>query len=161
MLTPSIATFLVTILNVGILFFALRALLFKPVTKFMEDRTRKIEEAIAQSEKDRTQAKALLARYEEQIRNTEGEAAEILKNARENARHEADRIIAEGKAQADTILANVRKQIEAEQKAALAEFRKNAAFLVTAASGRILGREFRSEDDRRYADMLLEEIGKD
>ncbi|MDR2661875.1 MAG: F0F1 ATP synthase subunit B [Treponema sp.] len=160
MLAPSIATFLVTIINIGILFFVLRALLFKPVTKFMEDRTRKVEDALAQSEKDRTQAKALLAQYEKQIRNAEGEAAEILQSARENARHEADRIIAEGKNQADTILTNARKQIDAEQKAALAEFRKNAAFLVIAASGRILGREFKSEDDRRYAGMLLEEIGK-
>jgi F-type H+-transporting ATPase subunit b len=160
MLAPSLATFLVTVINVGLLFFVLKALLFKPVTRFMENRTKKIEDAIAQSEKDKNQAKALLARYEEQLKNAEGEAAEILKGARENAAQEADRIVAEGKTQADAILANARKQIEAEQKAAMAEFRKNAAFLVIAASGRILGREFKSEDDRRYAGMLLEEMGK-
>ena len=66
MIAFSLSTFLVTILNVGILFFVLRAVLFKPVTKFMQDRTNKIEDAIEQSEKDKNQAKALLTQYEEQ-----------------------------------------------------------------------------------------------
>jgi F-type H+-transporting ATPase subunit b len=160
MITFSLSTFLVTIVNIGLLFFVLRAVLFKPVTKFMEERSAKVQDAINQAEKDKNQAKALLAQYEEQLRTAEGEAAGIVKQARESAQAEAGRIIAEGKASVETVLANARKQIEAERRAAEDEFRKEAASLVTAASARLLDREFQEEDNKRYAGMLISEIGK-
>jgi F-type H+-transporting ATPase subunit b len=157
MIAFSLSTFLVTIINVGILFFVLRAVLFKPVTKFMEDRSAKIADALAQSEKERNQAKALLAQYEEQLKNAESETTVIIRTAKENAHIEADRIIAEGKQSAENILSNAKKQIEAEQQAALAEFRKQAADLVTLAAGGLVKREFKSDDNKEYAEMLLKE----
>jgi F-type H+-transporting ATPase subunit b len=161
MIAFSLSTFLVTIINVGILFFVLKAVLFKPVTKFMEDRSAKIADALAQSEKERNQAKALLAQYEEQLKSAESEAVLIIRTAKENAQIEADRIITEGRTSAENILSNAKKQIEAEQHAALAEFRKEAAELVTLAAGGLVRREFKQEDNKQYAEMLLEEAARE
>jgi F-type H+-transporting ATPase subunit b len=158
MIAFSLSTFLITILNVGILFFVLRAVLFKPVTKFMAERSARIKDAIEQSEKEKKQARALLEQYEERLKNAEAEAEAIIKAARENAGQEAERIIAGGREQADSLVANARKQIEAEQEAAVAVFRKEAAGLVVAASARLLSRELRSEDNRKYAELLLSGI---
>jgi F-type H+-transporting ATPase subunit b len=155
MINFSLSTFLITIFNIGILFFILRAVLFKPVTKFMAERSAKIQEASAQSEKDKNQAKALLEQYENQLKSAEAEAETILKAAREHAQAEADRIIAGGRETAGSLVVNARKQIEAEQQAAIAVFRKEAAGLVVAASARLLSRELRAEDSRQYAEMLL------
>ncbi|AEF82567.1 F0F1 ATP synthase subunit B [Leadbettera azotonutricia] len=157
MIAFSLSTFLITIVNVGVLFFVLRAVLFKPVTKFMEDRSAKIADALAQSEKERNQAKALLAQYEGQLKSAESEAVAIIRAAKENAQIEADRIIAEGRLSAENILGNAKKQIEAEQRAALAEFRKEAAELVTLAAGGLVKREFKADDNKQYAEMLLKE----
>jgi F-type H+-transporting ATPase subunit b len=158
MINFSFPTFLVTILNIGVLFFVLRAVLFKPVTKFMAERSAKIQDAIAQAEKDKNQANALLDQYAEQLRSAEAEAETILKAARENAQVEADRIIAGGRETAESLLANARKQIEAEQRAAAAAFRREAAGLVVAASARLLSRELRTEDSRQYAELVLNGI---
>jgi F-type H+-transporting ATPase subunit b len=158
LVTPNPVTFLATILNVGILFFVLRAILFKPVTRFMEARTRKIREALEQSEKDKHQARALLEQYEDRLKSAEGEAETILRQARENARQEAERIVAGGKAEAEILIANAKRQIEREKEAGLARFRQEAADLVVAASGRLLGRELGREDNRRYAAMILLEL---
>jgi F-type H+-transporting ATPase subunit b len=152
-------TLVITILNLVILFFILRAILFKPVTKFMDARTRKIQESIDQAEKDRTQAKALQRKYEDQLNAAKAEAAELLSAARGNAQAEADRITAEGKAQAEQLLDRTRKQLAAEQQAALALFQSQAAALVLAAAGRLLQRELTQEDSRRQAALLLEELG--
>jgi F-type H+-transporting ATPase subunit b len=160
MLVFSLSTFLVTIVNIGILFFVLRAVLFRPVTKFMDERSAKVRDAIDQAEKDKSQAKAILAQYEKQLKSAEDEATGILRQARENARIEADRIIAEGKTQAENVLAGARKRIEAEQREAFAEFRKEAALLVTAASERLLGREFTANDNGQYAEMLVTQAGE-
>jgi F-type H+-transporting ATPase subunit b len=160
MIAFSLSTFLVTVINVGILFFVLRAVLFKPVTKFMADRSAKIEDAIAQAENDRNEAKDMLVQYGEKLKQAEIESADLIRKAKAIAGEEADRIIANSKTQAENILFSARDQITAEQKAAMTEFRKEAARLVTAASGKILGRELKSEDNKAYAGLLLDEIGK-
>ncbi|MDR1863377.1 MAG: ATP synthase F0 subunit B [Treponema sp.] len=158
MIAFSLSTFLITILNVGILFFVLRAVLFKRVTKFMAERSAKIRDAIEQSEKDKNQAKALLEQYEARLKSAGAEVEALLRSARESAGHEAEKIIAQGRETADNLVANARKQIEAEQEAAVAVFRKEAAGLVVAASARLLSRELRAEDNRKYAEFLLSGI---
>ena len=151
-------TFIITIINIAILFFILRAILFKPVTKFMAERAQRVENSIEQAEKDKAQARSLLAKYEAQLKSVETEAEAILHSAREHAKEEAERIVAESRIAAETTLAMHRKQLEQEYGAALASFRKEAASLVIEAASRLVGREIKAEDSRQYADMLLEEV---
>jgi len=150
-------TFFITIINITILFFILRAILWKPVTKFMAIRAERIKESIAQSEKDKLNAKALLAQYEAQLKTAETEAQAIISRAREQAEAEAEKIIAEGRASAEEAMTNAKKQLEVERKAALAIFRQEAAALVVTATGSLVGREIKSEDNKQYAALLLEE----
>jgi F-type H+-transporting ATPase subunit b len=149
--------FFITIINITILFFILRAILWKPVTKFMAERKERIQDSIAQSEKDKIKAKALLAQYEAQLKTAEAEAESIISKAKQRAEAEAEKIIAGGRALADETLASAKKQLEVERKAALAIFRQEAAALVVTATGRLVEREIKSEDNRQYAAMLLSE----
>ena len=151
-------TFIITIINIAILFFILRKILFKPVTKIMTERAKRVQNSIDQAEKDKASAQALLREYEGKLKNAEDIADEILKNAREEAAHEAQRIIAEGKAAAADIVTAARNQLDAEHQAALAKFKIEAAALVLAASSRLVSREFSGDDDRRYVNMLLDEL---
>jgi F-type H+-transporting ATPase subunit b len=153
-------TFFFTFINIGILFFILRAILFKPLTKFMDDRAKKIQTSIEQAEGDKNKARILRNQYEEQLTNAQTEADALINTARETARAEAARIIAEGKQTAETLLLNARKQSEAERRAALALFKAEAAGLVAAASSRLLKREVTGEDNLRFAQELLQELGK-
>ncbi|MCL2479056.1 MAG: F0F1 ATP synthase subunit B [Treponema sp.] len=150
-------TFIITIINIVILYFILRAVLFKPVTKFMAERSKRVQDSIEQAEHDRVQAKALLAQYETRLSSASTEADAIISKARERAQQEADRIAKEGRSSAEKALQNAQKQIEAERQAALVSFRKEAVSLVISASGRLLGRELKEEDNRRFAQMLLNE----
>jgi F-type H+-transporting ATPase subunit b len=151
-------TFVITIINITILFLILRKILFKPVTKLMADRAMRVQDSIEQADKDKAQAKALLAEYEDKLKNAEADAREILKAAREDAERQAQMIIAEGKQEAADFSAITRKQLEAEHQAALAKFRLEAAALVIAASAKLAARDFSSDDNRRYVNMLLDEL---
>ena len=150
-------TFFITIFNIAVLFFLLRFLLFKPVTKFMADRAKRVQDSIDQSEKDKTLAKAMLAKYEDQLRTADAEAKAIIDSAKEHAREEAEKIIAESKASAETAMEKARGQIQTERQVAMAAFREEAAVLVTAASGRLLDREINTADNQRFALLLLKE----
>jgi F-type H+-transporting ATPase subunit b len=151
-------TFIITVINIVILFFILRAILFKPVTKFMAERARRIQHSLDQAEREKVEARETLEKYEGRLRNAEAEAAAIVREARENAGKEARRIVAEGKAEAADFVTNARKQFEAERHAAMAQFRTEAAALVVAASTRLVQRELSNDDNRRYAAMLLDEL---
>jgi F-type H+-transporting ATPase subunit b len=151
-------TFIITILNITILFFVLRKLLFKPVTKFMADRAKRVQDSLDQAEKDRTQAKAMLREYEGKLKSAEAEAGEIIKTARDNADKEAKRIIESTKAESAEILSAARKQIEADRRTAVTKLRFETAALVMAASSKLAAREFSRDDNRRYVEMLLDEL---
>jgi F-type H+-transporting ATPase subunit b len=153
-------TFVITLINIAILFFILRTLLFKPVTKFMESRAGKIRNDVEQAEKEKAQAKLLLRQYEEKLRSAGEEAAAIIRDARESAAAQADQIIAEGRGAAEILVANARKQLDTERRAAMALFKTEAAVLIVNASSRLLKRELNQEDCRRYAEIALEELGK-
>jgi len=151
-------TFFITIINIFILSIILRKLLFKPVTKFMADRARRVQDTIDQSEKDRTHANDLLAQYTAKLKTAQTEAEAIIKDARASAESEAKKIIDESHAAAEQAVANTKKQLEMEHQAAMAAFRKEAAALVITATERLVGREIKSEDNLRYAEMLLNEV---
>jgi F-type H+-transporting ATPase subunit b len=151
-------TFIITLINITVLFFILRAILFKPVTEFMEGRARRVQDSLDRAEKEKAEARELLAKYEARLKNIEAEAASIIREAREKAGREAQRIIDNGKAEAAAFLINARKQDEAERHAAMALFKAEAAALVVAASARLVQRDLAADDNRKYANMLLEEL---
>jgi F-type H+-transporting ATPase subunit b len=140
------------------LFFILRLVLFKPVTKFMADRANRVRASIDQAEKDKAQAEKMLAEYRDKLKNADAEAGEIIKTAREEAEAETRQIIADGKAIAEALAAAARKQVESERQAAFARFKLEAAALVMAATARLVQRELTGDDNRRYANMLLDEL---
>jgi F-type H+-transporting ATPase subunit b len=131
-------TFFFTLVNLAVLFFVLRALLFKPVTKFMADRTAAVRSVQDQAERDRAEATALLA-----------SARESLDTARSNAAVEAKRIVAQARDEAAAITEGARQDakaikqaakadVEGERRAAYTAFRVEAAGLVLAATARLL-----------------------
>ena len=151
-------TFIITIINIVILFFLLRALLFKPVTKFMASRTKRVQDSIEQAQNEKEEATRMLAEYEKKLKNAESEARDILKTARENAERQAELVIAQGRREAQETVNAALKQIEMERQAALAKFKLEAAALVMAVSAKLAAKDFSGDDNRRYVNMLLNEL---
>jgi len=151
-------TFIITIINITILFFVLKALLFKPVSKFMAERAKRVQDTIDQAQKSKEEAAKLLAEYENKLKNAEAEAREILKTARESAERQAQLLVAEGKQKAQDTVNAALKQIEMERQAALTMFKVEAAALVMAVSAKLAAKDFSSDDNRRYVNMLLDEL---
>jgi F-type H+-transporting ATPase subunit b len=152
-------TFFITLINLAVLFVIMRALLFKPVRKFMQSRTDAVQSKLDAAETDRASAKKLLDDYTARLSGSEAEAAKIIADARDAAGKEADRITGEAHSQAALILASAQKQIEADRAAALAVFRSEAAALVVLAAGKLLKRDMQTEDYRQQAAALLAELG--
>jgi F-type H+-transporting ATPase subunit b len=151
-------TFIITIINIIILFLILKKVLFKPVTKFMAERALKVQRTINQAEEDKAAARKLLASYNAQLKAAGTEAETIIREAREQAEREAGRILADSKAEAERITATARANLQAERLAAMAAFKAEAAALVINAASRLIRRELAGAEQQRYAAEALEQI---
>jgi F-type H+-transporting ATPase subunit b len=154
-------TSIITIINSVLLVLILRAILFKPVTKFMAERAQRIQASIDLAEKEKSHARNLLQQYQEKLKTADTEAEGIMRAAREQAVAEADRILAESKAEAERITETARTKLETDRLAALSLFKTEAAALVVNAAGCLLRRELAGQEQQQYAKEILEQMIND
>ncbi|MDR3302093.1 MAG: ATP synthase F0 subunit B [Spirochaetaceae bacterium] len=150
-------TIVITLINLALLFFVLKAIFFKPVTQFIAARTAKIKAELEKSARDREDAASLLSAYQEKLKHAEGEAALILKTARENAEKRSAQMVADARSEAAALIAAAQKQIAAERQAASFAFKAEASQLVLAAAAKLLKREIAGEDALRLSEQALTE----
>jgi len=154
-------TFFISLLNIGILYFVLRAILFKPVTRFIENRTLKIKGDLEQAVNEKTRAEELRAHYEDLLRKADEDGERIIAEARDTARKQAAILMERAKVEADNLIQAARRQSEEERAAEFDRFKKQAALIVLQAAGRLLKRSVGAEDDRKAAEDFIAELGRD
>jgi len=92
------------IVAVFVLFLIASYLLFNPVRDMMAKRQAKIKGELDDAAKDKEDAAALKAEYEEKLKNVDKEAEEILSDARKRALANENRIVADAKEEASRII---------------------------------------------------------
>ena len=151
--------FIFAALNLLILYIVLRKILFKPVTKFMEDRTNSIKEAIDNAEKNKADALELKQKYEDQLKAAREEADSILSDARARASREYDAIIASAKKDAEAVLDRAREEIDRERNQMLRDIRGQVAGLALAAASKVIEANMDNERNRALVDKFIDEAG--
>ncbi len=86
-------TFVFVAINLLVLYIIMKKILFKPVTQFMENRTKSIKDSIENAEKNKADAAKLKEQYEFQLRTAKTEAERIITEAKARASKEYDAII--------------------------------------------------------------------
>ncbi|HYL80643.1 MAG TPA: hypothetical protein VEU07_07515 [Candidatus Acidoferrum sp.] len=135
-------TLLIQVVNFLILIALLSKFLFKPLTKFLAERAEGIEKSLTEARLAREAAAKAQEEYRNQILATQREAALL--------REQAQRLVAEGKA-----------QIEAETRHAKASLRQEVIALSLLVSERILGRSMTADDQKRLAEQYLRDLGRE
>ncbi|MBT1034795.1 F0F1 ATP synthase subunit B [Canibacter sp. lx-45] len=132
-----------------ILIFFWRSVLPK-MQKLLDERSAAIEGNIAKADEAQAKAEAALQEYTEQLASARAEAGEI----RENARSDANKIIAAAKADAtaeqERIVRNAKEQIKAEQQSAKIALRKEVGVLAIDLASRVVS-ESLSNDQKANA----------
>jgi F-type H+-transporting ATPase subunit b len=128
------ATFLV--------FLVLLAILWKfawgPIVKALEAREQRIEHNIKDAERANEEAKSLLKQYEQKLATAANEVRELLDEARRDAEHTKQAILAEGKTLADAERARALREIDAATDQALEALSKHSAELAVELASKIL-----------------------
>ena len=137
---------LYTVVNVLVLFLLLRKFLYKPVMNIIEQRQKQVDDALNAAETSKQEAAAAMHTAQEKLRHVDTEAA-----ARRTAyEQQADAIVAEGK-----------RNAEAERQHKLQEADAQTTALARAMCEKLLERSLTQQDDARLLDDLLQKAGVD
>lgn len=151
--------FIMAFLNLIILYFVLRKVLFKPVMKFMEDRTKSIENSIADAKKQRAEAIEMKTNYEAQLKAARAGSKKIIDAAVAKAAAQQVDIVAEAQRQAEELLLNAREEIEIEREQMLRDVQSEVASLAFAAASKVLEANMDNESNRQLVAKFLNEAG--
>jgi F-type H+-transporting ATPase subunit b len=154
-------TFLITIVNIAILVLVLKKLLFKPVQKFMAERTRKVREELDGAATAKSVAEDLKTRYEGLLADAEREAESVIKEAEARGKEEAKAIIAKAEAEAVEIRHRAEDRAAFELRRARDELAGEVAKLAVAAASHVTGRSMSSSDDLAEAEAFVRGVGAD
>lgn len=159
MLKFHLPTFIDAIINLAILYWVLRIVLFKPVTRFMENRTKSIENSIQTAEQKLSEAEEMRKNYENQLSEAKEQADAILQEARERAAREYDSLIAKAKEESQELLDRTRADIENERLQMLKEVRNEVASLALVAASKIIEANMDNEKNRTLVEKFINEEG--
>jgi len=98
--------------------------LFQPLVKFMDDRERKLEQALSQIEGNTDEVARLEREIEEILHKARLEAKEIIAKARAEAEQEGERIKTKRLAQIEEAKEQFRREIEREKEKILGTLRR-------------------------------------
>lgn len=140
--------------NVILLVWLLSRFLYKPVLNMLNERTRRIQESLKETEQVKEQLARANQDYDAKLAQARQEAAAILAQAQERGKLQEQEIVAQARQEADRIRADAREQAGQEREQLLRDLKNQMADLVTATASRVLGEELKSNHDKLIADSL-------
>jgi F-type H+-transporting ATPase subunit b len=152
-------TFIWVIINLIILYLILRRVLFKPVTKFMEDRTNSIKADLENADRAKSEAALLLQEYKDKLSSARKEADSIVSDAHERAQNEYETILAAARKDSELLLKKAGEQVEQERQQMLKEMKNQVASLALAAASKVLEANMDNETNRKLVDKFIDEEG--
>ena len=142
---------LAQIINFVVLAVLLRALLYGPITKMLDERRAKIEKGL----EDARQAEAARANAETErqkiLDGARAEAQKIRAEANQQAEQTAAKMRADAQAEAEKTKADALAELSGERDKMLSELRGQIAALAIAASNKLIGESL----DRRRQEALI------
>jgi F-type H+-transporting ATPase subunit b len=147
----TIVTFLVVLV-------ILRMTAWKPLMSALEARQRSIEGAIAEAQRVKSEAEALLAKYEGLLDAAKDESREILEGARRDGARVHEEIRARALKEAEEFKERAHREIGLAKDGAVAEIWDQAATLSTELASRILGRSLDGSDQDRLVRELIRDM---
>ena len=150
------SNFFITIINLLVLFFILKKLLFKPVTNFIDNRNGKIEEAINSANSLKEEAENMKQEYEDKLKGAGEEGKKIVEEYRDRASVEYTSAIDTAKRDAQKIIEDARREIDVEKDKAIAELKQEVGNLVVTASEKVIKKNMDTETNRKLISEFID-----
>ena len=144
-----------TIITFVVVLIILKRSVWSPLLEALDERQKRIRDALEGAEQARDEAQAALAEHQKALAGAESEAREIVAQAREAGERVRTDIIDAARRGAEQTVEQARRSIETEKQAALSELRREVADLAVRAAGEIVNANLDDERNRQLVDDLI------
>ena len=148
---------LLMIIAVITLFLVASHFLFNPARELLRKRQEKIKGELEDARESMESADHFKAEYEDKLKNVDKEAEEILAQARKKALDNENRIIAEAKQEAASIIKQAKNEAELEKRKAADDVKKEMIAIAALMAGKVT----EGAVDVSIQDSLVEETLKE
>jgi F-type H+-transporting ATPase subunit b len=155
---PGVGLMIWTLLAFGFTLFFLRRSVFPRIQNELDKRQRAIEETIETAERTRREADELLSEYRQRLQEARQQAEDIVARARRAADRHQEEVTEAARAKQQQMLDQARRDIETETRMALERIRKEVADLTVIATEKVTRKTLTSEDHQRLIQEALEEV---
>jgi F-type H+-transporting ATPase subunit b len=126
-----------------------------PLLKIVDEREKGIRDSVESAEKAADEARALLARHQEMLRDAGREREEILARALKEAETARTDLVERARSDAEHIVQKAREQMENEKNQAIAQLREQVADIAVEAASKIVKSSLTPETQKKLVDDYI------
>lgn len=159
MLKIDAANIIFTVINLLILFVAMRFVFFKPIKKVIEERQKEADKQLDDAAAKQEEAEGLKAQYNESLLGIEEERKQTIANARKDADAEYQRIINNAQNEARQIRDTAENDAKKEKDKIIKNAEKEIADMVVDAATKVVGTQSGAKIDSSLYNEFLGKAG--
>ncbi len=159
MISLNVWNLIFIVINLLILFIALKKLFFQPVQDIIAKRQEEADAEYAKASEQKASAEALKLQYEQSLEEMEKEKKKLLSEARSNADAEYRRIIEDAAHEAEQMKEAAKEEAVQQKSQILKSAEKEIADFVVDAAAKIVGSSNGSEVDSALYSKFLDKAG--
>ena len=133
-------TMLIQMVNFLVLIFILNLLLYKPITKIIDERNKKIEDSKSEVESLDEKAELKIADYEEKMRQARQEAMSQRNEVKDEGEEAGKKIVEGARGEISTMIEGFKVTLASEREAARNVLRDQSKKIAVEISEKVLGR---------------------
>ncbi|MCR5673479.1 MAG: F0F1 ATP synthase subunit B [Lachnospiraceae bacterium] len=150
----------ITAVAVFVLFLFLSYMLFKPTRELLKKRQERITADLASAKQDKEEADALKTEYEKKIDGAQREAEVIMSEARQKAVRNEEQIIAGAKEEAANIIRQAQNEAKLEKQKAADEVKTQIIDVAALMAGKVVADRIDTSIQDSLIEETLQEVGE-
>ena len=150
----------ITAVAVFVLFLFLSYMLFKPTRELLKKRQERITADLASAKQDKEEADALKTEYEKKIDGAQREAEVIMSEARQKAVRNEEQIIAGAKEEAANIIRQAQNEAKLEKQKAADEVKTQIIDVASLMAGKVVADRIDTNIQDTLIEETLQEVGE-
>ncbi|MBO4467783.1 MAG: F0F1 ATP synthase subunit B [Clostridia bacterium] len=156
---PDIAVdLLLNVINIVVLFIIVKALVYKPVKKFLDQRNQRIKDETAEAQKLTDAANETLSQKDSILEESREKGEAIAADIYKKAQQKANTIIAKAESDAKAMKEKAQSEIDAQKEDMIKSSKDDIADLSIEIAEKILQREVNKEDNKKIVEEFFKEV---
>lgn len=149
-----------TIVNLLVLYLLMKKFLFGRVNDILQKREEALRKQFEDAQAAKDEANALKKQCENSLADAKQSSAQIIREAREKAGEEYDRIVKSAEDEAADRISKAELLIAGEKEKSMRDMQTEIRELVVNATAKVVGEQASAEDSRRIYDDFIAEMGE-